>query len=67
MLRCYYILRYDDLGKIMLQDLAHINIFITKKPKALTLGFNFTAIINTNHQRKKIHSKVETFLFYRRL
>jgi len=27
---------------------------------------NFTAIINTNHQRKNFHSKAEIFLFYRR-
>ena len=27
---------------------------------------NFTAIINTNHQRKIFHSKAETFLLYRR-
>jgi len=38
----------------------------TKSPKSRTPGFAFTAIINTNHQRKKITVKKEIFLYNRR-
>jgi len=43
------------------------NIFITKKPEGKPSGLVFTAIINTNHQRKNYTVKTETFLFYRRV
>ena len=42
---------------------------LTKKKQARDLeprACNFTAIINTNHQRKTFHSKAEIFLYYRR-
>ena len=44
-----------------------INFNKKTSPKSKLRACNFTAIINTNHQRKNFHSEDETFLYNRRM